>query len=171
MYHLNEITQLEELINKVSAEGLKLKKSTDLKVQSVFDDHFNIFREFTIQVSGESAYFKLKDEEDGSLKELFSIYFHSRRKEETKLELSYYTTNTQSQFELNRIIYLGQIAKVIRDNSERILKEIDQALKSNVERSNELYRIQDGYEKEKRAYHEAILIQYLYQNNQNKQTL
>jgi len=155
MYHLNEITQLEELINKVSAERFELKKSTDLKVQSVFDDHFNTFREFTIQVSGESAYFELKDEEDGRLKKLFSIYFYSRYKEDTRLELSYYTTNTQSEFELDRLIHLGKVARIIKTRSEIILKEIADVRKSNQERESELYSIQDGYEKEKRAYQKA----------------
>ena len=154
MYYLNEITQLRELINKVSAERFELRKSNDLKVQEVFDRNFNYFKEFDIRVSGESAYFKMKNEKE-ELKEVFSIYFYSRYKEDTRLELSYYTTNTQSEFEVERLISLGKTARILRDNSEHILKEIADARKSDLERENELYRIQDGYEKEKRSYQNA----------------
>lgn len=154
MYYLNEITQLEELINKVSTERFELRKSNDLKVQEVFDRNFNYFKEFDIRVSGEAAYFRMKNEE-GELKEIFSIYFYSRYKEDTRLELSYYTTSTQSEFEVERLISLGKTARILRDNSEYILKEIADAKKSDLERENELYRIQDGYEKEKRSYQKA----------------
>ena len=154
MYYLNEITQLEELINKVSAERSQLMKSTSLKIQEVFDKNFNYFKEFDIQVSGTSAYFRAKTDE-GVLKDMFTIYFHERYKEDTRLELSYYTTNAQSEFEIERLISLGKTARILRDNSEYILKEIADARKSNLERENELYRIQDGYEKEKRFYQNA----------------
>jgi hypothetical protein len=154
MYYLNEITQLEELINKVSTERFELRKSNDLKVQEVFDRNFNYFKEFDIRVSGESAYFRMKNEE-GELKEIFSIYFYSRYEGDTRLELSYYTTNTQSEFEVERLISLGKTARILRDNSEYILEEIADAKKSDLGRETELYRIQDGYEKEKRSYQKA----------------
>lgn len=154
MYYLNEITQLEELINKVSTERFELRKSNDLKVQEVFDRNFNYFKEFDIRVSGESAYFRMKNEE-GELKEIFSIYFYSRYEGDTRLELSYYTTNTQSEFEVERLISLGKTARILRDNSEYILKEIADAKKLNLGRETELYRIQDGCEKEKRSYQKA----------------
>ena len=155
MYYLNEITQLEELINKVQVERAELRKSSDLKVQEVFNNHFNIFRIVDVQVSGESAYFRVKNEETGIFKDLFTIYFYSRYKEDTRLELSYYTTSTNSEFELNRIIYLGQVAKVIKDNSEEILKEIAEVKSRDLGRENELYRIQDTYEREKKSYENA----------------
>lgn len=154
MYYLNEITQLEELINKVQVERSELLKSNSLKVQEVFDRHFNYFKEFTIKVSGDSAYFLAKNE-NGISVDLFTIYFHQRYSEERKLELSYYTTSSQSDFELNRIISLGKTARILRDNREEILNDINQAVNSDLERSNELYRIQDGYEKEKRSYQNA----------------
>jgi hypothetical protein len=154
MYSLNAITKLEELINKVQAERFELVKSNNLKLQDVFDGRFNYFKEFTIKVTGESAYFHAKDEE-GINKELFTIYFYERYSEERKLELSYYTTNTQSEFEVERLISLGKVARILRDNREFILKDINQVINSDLERSNQLYRIQDGYEKEKRSYQKA----------------
>jgi hypothetical protein len=154
MYYLNEITQLEELINKVSVERSELIKSNNLKVQDVFNRYFNYFKEFNIQVSGDSAYFRVKDQ-DETFKEIFTIYFHERYKEDSKLELSYYTTSTHSDFEIERLISLGKVARILRDNQEEILQYIKVIKRSDLERSNELYRIQDGYEKEKRSYQNA----------------
>ena len=153
MYYLNEITQLEELINKVSAERFELRKSNDLKVQEIFDNVFNVFRELTIKVCGDSASFHLEDGDRN--KEIFSINFYERYRGDAELSLSYYSTNTNSEFELNRLVFLGRAAGIVKSNSERILKDISDARKSDLERENELYRIQDGYEKEKRSYQKA----------------
>lgn len=154
MYYLNEITQLEELIDKVAIQQRELSKSRNLKVQEVFDRHFNYFKEFTIKVSGDSAYFLAKNE-NGISVDLFTIYFHERYKEERKLELSYYTTSSQSDFEIERLISLGKVARILRDNRETILKDITESMNSYLERSNELYRILDGYGKEKLSYQKA----------------
>jgi hypothetical protein len=110
MYYLNEITRLEELIQKVQQERFELKKSNDLKVQQVFDERFNYFKQFQITASGESACFRMKNEQ-GELKEVFSIYFYERYGKGTTLELSYYTTNTQSEFELDRINFPSLLSK------------------------------------------------------------
>jgi hypothetical protein len=56
---------------------------------------------------------------------------------------------------LNRIISLGEVAKVIRDRSEKILEEIIQARKSDQERCSQLFQIQLGYEKKITEYQKA----------------
>jgi hypothetical protein len=149
-----EITELEELIEKTRLERFQLMKANDLKIQEVFDRNFNYFKEFDIQASGESAVFRMKNEK-GELKDIFSVYFYSRYKDETRLELSYYTTNTHSEFELDRLYHLGNTARFIKNNSESLLKEIDTIKKSDLERENELYKIQNDYEREKRSYRDA----------------
>lgn len=154
MYYLNEIAQLEGLINKVQVQRSELAESNNFKVQQVFDRHFNYFKEFNIQVSGSSANFRVKDEE-GFLKEMFTISFYEGYMEERKLQLSYYSTSSQSDFEIERLISLGKVARILRDNREHILKDIIEAINSDLERGNQLYRIQDAYEKEKRSYQKA----------------
>jgi len=151
MYYLNEITELEGLINKVRAERFELKNAEDLKIQKVFDFYFNFFQEFDIKVSGESAYFRIKDEE-GLLKEVFNIYFYERYNTKATLQLSYYTTSSQSDFELERLILLGRTAKIVRDKSEDILNTIAEIKNSNTERLDQLFSIQNGYEKQIRVY-------------------
>ena len=155
MYHLNEITELETLINKVQDERFQLQLAQNDEIADVLNSHFNYFKEFTIKVSNESAYFYMFNEEAKYEKEIFSLYFYERYNSATKLELSYYSTSTQSDFELDRLMYLGSFAKVIKQDSERILNEIVAVQSKYKNRSNELYQIKDGYEKQKRAYQKA----------------
>lgn len=155
MYHLNEITELETLINKVQDERLQLQLAQNDEIADVLNSHFNYFKELTIKVSNESAYFYMFNEEAKYEKEIFSLYFYERYNNPTKLELSYYSSSTNSDFELDRLIKLGSFAKVIKQDSERILNEIVAVQSKYKNRSNELYEIKDGYEKQKRAYQKA----------------
>ena len=155
MYHLNEITELETLINKVQDERFQLQLAQNDEIADVLNSHFNYFKELTIKVSGESAYFYMFDEDLKYEKEIFSLYFYERYNNPTKLELSYYSSSTQSDFELDRLIKLGSFAKVIKQDGERILNEVRSVQSKYKNRSNELYAIQDGYNKQKRAYQEA----------------
>lgn len=155
MYHLNEITKLETLINKVQDERFQLQVAQNDEIADVLNSHFNYFKELTIKVSGESAYFYMFDEDLKREKEILSLYFYERYNNPTKLELSYYSSSTQSDFELDRLIKLGSFAKVIKDDKERILNEIVAVQSKYKNRSNELYLIKDCYVKQKRSYQKA----------------
>ena len=155
MYHLNEITELETLINKVQDERFQLQLAQNDEIADVLNSHFNYFKELTIKVSNSSAYFYMFDEDLKREKEILSLYFYERYNNPTKLELSYYSSSTNSDFELDRLMYLGSFAKVIKQDGERILNEIVAVQSKYKNRSNELYAIQDGYNKQKRAYQEA----------------
>lgn len=151
MYYLNEITELQGWISNAKAERFELQKSNNLKIKEVLDGYFNPFGEYQIQVNRESATFHAEDE-TGRNKELFSISFYERYKEDTRLELSYYSTNTQSEFELDRLISLGEVARCIKSRSEHILKDLLDAKKSDDERLRQLYEIEFGYEKKVSEY-------------------
>ena len=144
---LDKIAELELLIAGVRKENSELEISNALKVKEVLEGYFNPFKEFDIQVSRGSAYFHAKDE-DGRNRELFSLSFYERYKEDPRLELSYYTTSTQSEFELDRLISLGTVARIVKTRSEIILRDIISVKNSDAERSNQLYSIVNGYEKE-----------------------
>ena len=150
----NEIAELETLITEVKKESNELGRLNSLKVQSVLDGYFNPFNELSIQVSGTSASFYMKDNL-GLRREVFSLYFYERFRGETLLDLSYYTTSECSEFELERLINLGKVAKVVLEKSEQILREIAEVRKSDLLRSNELYSIQSGYEKKIQEYKNA----------------
>ena len=151
MKYLNEITEIETQINDINVKRFELRKENNEKIAEVLGSAFNYFKEFEIKVNGESAVFYQRDEDD-KLKEIFSLYFDERYKEETKLRLSYYTTNTNSDFELTRLIHLGNVAKIVRDRSEGILRDIFAARKTNLERDTELYSLKFKYENQIKDY-------------------
>ena len=150
----NEIAELEVLITEVRKESSELGRLNGLKVKEVLDGYFNPFNELSIEVYNTSASFYMKDDL-GTRREVFSLYFYERYKEGIKLDLSYYTTSTISDFELQRLTNLGKVAKIVLEKSEEILREIAGVRKGDLERSNQLFSIQNGYEKKKAEYVKA----------------
>ncbi len=150
----NEIVALEVQITEVRREGALLEEATNLKVKEVFDSYFNYFKEMEVKVSGETATFHFKDE-DGMNREIFSLYFYSRYKMDPTLQISYYSTSTNNDFELNRLMLMGRTARVIKESAEQVLAEIKQVKESSKERLSELYSIQTGYHKQISEYRDA----------------
>ena len=149
--YTKEIAELKELISEVRTKSFNLDKANDLKVQSVFNKYFNL--PVTIKVQNTTVYFQVENE--GRLKDLFSISFYERYKQDQILELSYYTTSTQSDFELDRLMLLGKVAEVVKSSSNKILDEIVRIRKEDEEESNQLYSIQDNYSKQISQYENA----------------
>jgi hypothetical protein len=147
----NEIAELESKIAIAAAEQRLLETSNNEKVKGVLDYYFNYFKEMEVQVRGTYATFHLKDE-DGYNKEIFSLYFDERYQREADLRISYYTTSTHSNFEIERLILLGKAAQVIKRSSEIILSTIKDVRNQDLEKSNELFSIQLKYENEIRDY-------------------
>ena len=147
----NEIAELESKIAIAAAEQRLLETSNNEKVKGVLDYYFNYFKEMEVVVRGTYATFHLKDE-DGYNKEIFSLYFDERYKQEAELRISYYTTSTHSNFEIERLILLGKAAQVIKRSSEDILSTIKDVRNQDLEKSNELFSIQLKYENEIRDY-------------------
>jgi len=150
----NEIAELEVLIAGVKKQYSELEIGNALKVKKVLDSYFNPFQELEIQVGSTSASFYMKDNL-GIRREVFSLYFYQRLQGNTLLEISYYTTSTHSDFELERLINLGKVAKIVLEKSEQILKDITEVRNQDLGRSNELFSIQNGYEKKKAEYVKA----------------
>lgn len=147
----NEIAELESKITIAAAEQRLLETSNNEKVKGVLDYYFNYFKEMEVVVRGTYATFHLKDE-DGYNKEIFSLYFDERYKQEAELRISYYTTSTHSNFEIERLILLGRTAQIMKRSSEEILSTIKDVRNQDLEKSNELFSIQLKYENEIRDY-------------------
>jgi len=154
---LDKITELELLIAGVKKQYSELEIGNALKVKEVLDSYFNPFQELEIQVGSTSASFYMKDNL-GIRREVFSLYFYQRLQGYTLLEISYYTTSTHSDFELERLINLGKVAKIVLEKSEQILREISEVRNQDLGRSNELFSIQNGYEKEIAEYKRRLLF-------------
>lgn len=149
----NEIAALEVQIVDVKRSRFLLDEALDLKVAGILNDFFNPFRQMEIKVSGTTATFHLKDEGD-YIKEIFSLYFYSRYQMDPVLQLSYYSTSTNSEFELDRLILIGKTARVIKERSQNILSQIKEVRDSSKELLNELFGIQLGYENQVSKYRE-----------------
>jgi Sec-independent protein translocase protein TatA len=114
---VNLKNQIAELQNK--EYELDLRQEAEMK--EFFSNYFQnvVSDEVVVEVYRNTIYFKMKDERD-YLKEIFQIYFSERysMKEEdkfTNVDLSYYTTSTNSDFELIRLENLGRVANVVRN--------------------------------------------------------
>ena len=74
-----------------------------------------------------NIYFKEKRPDDNYLTELCNITMrksHYQLRRPDQLGLSYYSTSTISDFEINRIITMGKVAQIIKDHGDDILKTI-----------------------------------------------
>ena len=149
--YTKEIAELKELISEVRTKSLNLDKANDLKVQSVFNKYFDL--PINIRVRNTTAYFEV--EVEGRIKDLFTISFYERYKQDTTFDLSYYTTSTNSDFELDRLMLLGKVAEVVKNSSKEILDEIARIKKEDLEESNELYTLQNNYSKQISQYENA----------------
>jgi hypothetical protein len=151
--YTKEIAELNELISEARIKSIALDKANNLKVQSVFNKYFNLPLGYEVKVQNTTAYFQVEIE--GRLKELFTISFYERYKQDTILDLSYYTTSTQSDFELDRLMLLGRVAEIVKSSSTEILDEIVTIRKEDLQESNQLYSLQDSYSKQISQYEKA----------------
>lgn len=142
----NEIVEIQSQMQQISTQRFELMKATEVRLKDVFDSHSNIFREFTINVNSATASFCINDEQ-GKSKEIFSISFYERYKQARQLDLSYYSTSTNSLFELDRLIELGKVASTLKSNADYILEDIEAALRKDRQREDELYEIENMYSK------------------------
>ncbi len=74
-----------------------------------------------------NIYFKEKRPDDNYLTELCNITMrksHYQLRRPDQLGLSYYSTSTISDFEINRVITMGKIAQIVKDHGDAILKTI-----------------------------------------------
>ena len=74
-----------------------------------------------------NIYFKEKRPDDKYLTEICNITIrksHYQLKSPDQLGLSYYSTSTISDFEINRLITIGKVAQIVKDHGDDILKTI-----------------------------------------------
>ena len=153
----NEITEMQSQITEIRKERYLLQESTNQKVKEVLDYYFNFFEGMEIKISNSSATFHSKDE-DGFNKEILSLYFDDKYGNPAdQLRISYYSTSTNSEFEIDRLIRLGNTARVIKNSSEAILNEIKKVSQIDSERSKELFSIELKYENQIREYRNSEL--------------
>lgn len=134
------MTRIEVLQSAIEVNQKQLAEVRDQRYQAQQCFHSKLTTTFTkffmgvvdedVAVNGttNSIVFSMLNEE-GHLKEIFQIYLrHSWRSEGMvyhDIQLSYYTTSTSSDFELQRLVNLGRVASVVKGMKQEILDKVN----------------------------------------------
>jgi hypothetical protein len=126
----SKIEVLQEQIQSIKKERWEVQEKFEKSLTTSFSKYFRgiVSEDIKVYCSTSSIQFKKMNDEGTYEKELFNIYLRerwSREAEEgryTGAELSYYTTSTQSDFELTRLEALGKVAFVMRKCKEEIIE-------------------------------------------------
>jgi hypothetical protein len=137
-----KIEVLLEQKQKISSERYACRVRFEKALTRCFEKYFRevVSEDVKVECIQAGIYFKKMNEEGTYEKELFCIYlsenYFSREGREQMYrgcELSYYTTSTNSDFELERLENLGRVASLLRNFHEEI-----------VNKANELGRIYEA---------------------------
>ncbi len=145
----SKIEVLQEQVKSIRVERWKCQERFQEALTRCFTKYFRgvVGEDVSITCSTTSINFKMLDE-DSREKEIFQIYLredYSRRTVEGNayrgIDLSYYTTSTNSDFELQRLENLGRVAMLVRNFKEEVLRQ-----------ANELAKIYDAELKMEKFY-------------------
>jgi hypothetical protein len=127
---------------KISSERYACKVRFEKALTRCFEKYFRgiVSEDVKVECTQSTIQFKKMNEEGTYEKELFTIYlreeYFSREGREQMYrgcELSYYTTSTNSDFELERLENLGRVANLLRNFKDEV-----------VNKANELGRIYEA---------------------------
>ena len=125
-----EIETLQNQKQSISSQRYACRERFEKALTRGFSRYFRgiVSEDIRIECTQTGIYFKKMNEEGSYEKELFSIYlretYFSREKREEMFrgcELSYYTTSTNSDWELERLTNLGRVAQVLKDSKDEII--------------------------------------------------
>jgi hypothetical protein len=151
-----KIEVLLEQKQKISSERYACKVRFEKALTRCFEKYFRgiVSEDVKVECTQTGIYFKKMNEEGTYEKELFSIYlretYFSREGREQMYrgcELSYYTTSTNSDFELERLENLGRVANLLRNfkdevvnkaNELAVIYEAELKMENSFERESEL---------------------------------
>ena len=125
------ITTLESQIQEVRSQRWEAEQSFNEKLTTEMARFFRgvVSEDIVVTATSHSISFKMLDERD-YLKDIFGIYLRENYTRERELpykgiELHYYTTGTNSTFELTRLENLGRVASVVKGMSNEILQKVN----------------------------------------------
>jgi hypothetical protein len=146
----DQIEVLEEQVNSIRAERWKCQAKFQAALTTNFSKYFRgtVPEDVSITCTNTTIDFKMLDENCRE-KEIFQIYLKENYMMQERAvnayrdaQLSYYSTSTNSDFELQRLENLGRVAMLVRNFKEEILRQ-----------ANELAKIYDN-ELETEKYYE-----------------
>ena len=148
----NQIQEVEQKLSFLDQKRESIYKIyQDLEVAFVtpFLEQYNILsEEYFFKYSYNT--FSINALKDGIYREeLVNFRIHTKSFSESRervISTSFYSTNTNSDFELNRMIIIGKVGQMLLDNKNVIiegLNELDQKCSSEVkETNNEVYALE-----------------------------
>jgi hypothetical protein len=132
-----KIEVLQEQKQKIASERWKCQARFQAALTRCFTKYFRgvVSEDVSIVCTNTTINFKMLDE-DCREREIFQIYLRENYmiKERSEnayrgIELSYYTTSTNSDFELQRLENLGRVAMLVRNFKEEILRQANELAK------------------------------------------
>jgi hypothetical protein len=133
----NKITVLEEQIKSIRVERWRCGERFQAALTRNFSKYFRgvVDEDVSIACTNTAINFKML-EEDLREREIFEIYLRENYSRRTSgenayrdIQLSYYTTSNNSDFELERLENLGKVAMVVRKYKEEILNQANELAK------------------------------------------
>ena len=125
-----EIETLQNQKQELSTQRYECRERFSKNLTNHFSKYFRGVISEDIKINGTSSgiYFYKMNEEGTYEKELFNIYLREsylidKSVAYTECSLSYYSTSTNSDFELERLVNLGKVANVVKDFKDEILKQ------------------------------------------------
>jgi hypothetical protein len=152
-----EIETLQNQKQSISSQRYGCRERFEKALTRCFEKYFReiVSGDVKVECTQTGICFKKMNEEGTYEKELFSIYlrenYFSREGRDQMYrgcELSYYTTSTNSDFELERLENLGRVASLLRNLKDEV-----------VNKANELAKIYDAEMEIEKFYEREPLIE------------
>jgi len=159
----------EELKASIEAEQKKYRdvvKKENLELKALYEDVFSSLEDFPeysnlaveIGNTGESCQFLAKRENYDYKSEIFCVYFKTssyKIEEADRIELNYYTTSDNSDDEINRLILLGEVARLVQRERQYemggLLQEYNTIKEKYSKQKSEIYKREYDFERQLRS--------------------
>jgi hypothetical protein len=146
-------TNLEAQIAQLRVKECEIEQRMEKEFQDTFSKYFDtiLSEEVSVKIRNNYIYFEMKDEGSDWMKEIFSIDFRETYsfKEDTdrfsNASLSYYTTSTNSDFELIRLENLGRVAGMFRNSKQELVNKANEIALKYKKELNEKGFAKDRY--------------------------
>lgn len=129
----DEILKLEDAIQqKINVEKQINQRADELtnnvinKIKEHFSDCIDQNVIITYDADIDKAYFNLNNKNENKLlNSIFEINFRRKIDRLENIEISYYLTNADNYFELNRLSMLGKVSEKLKNNYDKIFSDFE----------------------------------------------
>jgi len=161
-----KIEVLLEQKQRISSERYACQEQFQEALTRVFSKYFRgvVGEDVSITCTNTTISFKMVDE-DSREREIFQIYLRENYMRQERSEnaykdaqLSYYTTSTNSDFELRRLENLGRVAMLLRNFKQEVLSQANEFAKIyDAElRAGKFFEKEDEVSEQIRAFRDEI---------------